>query len=140
MVLPTPSDLLFKWYEQTILHFIWNGEPDKMKRASLYNKSEFGGQKWLNIKALDLSLKALVQRNFIDMWKQRWFNQWGFPPYVLLSDSSQDSGDEQEDEDEELSDEELKQTNAHMICPPHVICPVSPIEAREQLPGFNISD
>ena len=45
MVLPTPSDLLFKLYEQKILNFIWNGKPDKIKRAYLYNEYEFGGQK-----------------------------------------------------------------------------------------------
>ena len=34
-------------------------KPDKIKRAYLYKEYEFGGQK-LNIKALDLSLKASV--------------------------------------------------------------------------------
>jgi hypothetical protein len=40
MVLPTPSDVLFKLYEQEILNLIWNGMSDKIKRAY-----EFGGQK-----------------------------------------------------------------------------------------------
>ena len=62
MVLPKPSDLLFKLYEQKILNFIWNGKPDKIKRAYFYNEYEFGGQKLLNIKALDLSLKASVMQ------------------------------------------------------------------------------
>ena len=64
MVLPTPSDLLFKLYEHKIFHFIWNGKPDKIKYNNItiiiYNEYEFGGQKLLNIKALDLSLKASV--------------------------------------------------------------------------------
>ena len=58
MDLPTPSDLLFKLYEQKILNFIWNGKPDKIKRSYLYNEYEFRGQNLLNIKALDLPPKA----------------------------------------------------------------------------------
>jgi hypothetical protein len=45
MVLPSPRDLLFKRYEQKIFNFIWNGKPDKITRAYLYNEYEFGGQK-----------------------------------------------------------------------------------------------
>ena len=29
---------------------MWDGKPDKIKRAYLYNEYEFGGQKLLNIK------------------------------------------------------------------------------------------
>ena len=40
-----PVTLLLKLYEQKIFSFIWNGKPDKIKRAYLYNEYEFGGQK-----------------------------------------------------------------------------------------------
>ena len=43
MVLPTPSDLLLNYMNQKIFCFIWNGKPDKIKRAHLYNEYEFGG-------------------------------------------------------------------------------------------------
>ena len=52
MVLPTPSEHFFLLYEKTIFHFIWNGKPDKVNWAYLYNEYEFGGQKLLNIIAL----------------------------------------------------------------------------------------
>ena len=41
---------------------IWFGTiyQTKIKRAYSYNEYEFGGQKWLSIKAVDVSLKALV--------------------------------------------------------------------------------
>ena len=62
----SPSDL-FKLYEQKIFNFIWNDKPDKIKQAYLYNEYEFGGQKLLNIKALEFSLKAytLIQNDIL---------------------------------------------------------------------------
>ena len=45
MVLPTPSNCIFLLSEKNIFHFIWNGKPDKIKRAYLYHEYEFGGQK-----------------------------------------------------------------------------------------------
>jgi hypothetical protein len=72
MVLPTPSDLLLKLYEHKIYNFIWNSNRDKIKRVNLYNEYEFGGQKWLNIKALDLSLKAsVIQKLYLN---PNWFS------------------------------------------------------------------
>jgi hypothetical protein len=41
----SPYGLFVKLYEQKIFHFIWNGNPDKIKQAYLYNEYEFGGQK-----------------------------------------------------------------------------------------------
>ena len=73
MVLPTPSDLLFKLYEQQIFNFIWNGKPDKIKRAYLYNEYELlEGGKLFNIKAFKLSLKASVKQKL--HLNNKWFS------------------------------------------------------------------
>jgi hypothetical protein len=46
--------------------------PDNIKRAYLYNKYEFRGQKLLNIKTLDLSLKAsVIQKLYLN---PNWFS------------------------------------------------------------------
>ena len=58
MSLPTPSEDLFNLYEQKIFKFIWNNKPEKIKRKYLYNDYDQGGQKLLNLEALNFSLKA----------------------------------------------------------------------------------
>ena len=71
MELPTPDDSFFKSYEQKIFRFIWDAKPDKIKRTYLYNEYELGGLRLLNIKALNLSLKAsLIQKLYL---YPKWF-------------------------------------------------------------------
>ncbi|KAJ8289842.1 hypothetical protein GJAV_G00005950 [Gymnothorax javanicus] len=66
MSLPSPSDSAFKLYEQKIFKFIWNNKPEKIKRKYLYNNYEHGGLRLLNLKALDLTLKAsVIQKSII---------------------------------------------------------------------------
>ena len=65
MALPTPSEHLFKMYEQKIFKFLWNNKPDKIKRKYVYNNYEKGGMKLLNLEALNFSLKAnLIPKMF----------------------------------------------------------------------------
>ena len=44
MSLPTPSQHLFKLYEQKIFQFIWNNKPDKIKRKYVYNDYDHGSK------------------------------------------------------------------------------------------------
>lgn len=72
MALPTPSESFFKTYEQKVFKFIWNDKPDKVKRVYLYNDYEFGGLKLLNLKALNLSLKASLTPKYY--FNENWFS------------------------------------------------------------------
>ena len=62
MVLPTPSDLFFKNYmnKKYSVEFGMASQAKLKEPIYVYNEYEFRGQKVLNIKALDLSLKASV--------------------------------------------------------------------------------
>ncbi|KAJ8020919.1 SCO-spondin [Holothuria leucospilota] len=48
-VLPNPPDDFFKNVENYIFEFIWNGNPDKVKRNTMINPIEEGGLKDLNL-------------------------------------------------------------------------------------------
>lgn len=71
MSLPSPGEAFFKAYEQKIFKFIWNNKPNKLKRVFLYNEYEQRGLKLLNLRALNLSLKALVQKLYLN---PSWFS------------------------------------------------------------------
>ena len=67
MALTTPDDSFFKSYEQKIFCFTWDAKPDKIICAYLYNEYELGGLRLLNIKALNISLKAsLIQKFYLN--------------------------------------------------------------------------
>ena len=51
---------------------MWNDKKDKIKRTYLYNDYKMGGIKLINIKALNLSLKASVRI-------------WGIHSHVLMA-------------------------------------------------------
>ena len=71
-MLSTPDDLFFKSDEQKIFCFIWDAKSNKIKRAYLYNEYKLGGLRLLNIKALNLSLKAsLIQKFYLNT---KWFS------------------------------------------------------------------
>ncbi|WP_176696360.1 reverse transcriptase domain-containing protein, partial [Candidatus Ichthyocystis sparus] len=58
MSLPSPNEIFYKKYDELVFNFIWNNKPEKIKRKYLYNSLDEGGVKLINLKALNLSLKA----------------------------------------------------------------------------------
>ncbi len=57
MSLPASGQELFKKYEQNAFICLWDGKPDKIKRACLSNDHKYD-EKLLNLKALNFALKA----------------------------------------------------------------------------------
>ncbi len=58
MSLPSPAEVFYKKYDELVFNAIWNNKPEKIKRKYLYNSLDEGGVKLINLKALNLSLKA----------------------------------------------------------------------------------
>ena len=72
LVLPNPPHSFITDLERTIAEFIWSGNPDKIKRTTLFNTIEDGGLKVKDIRSFIDSLKCTWVGRYQDDKKGIW--------------------------------------------------------------------
>ena len=66
LTLPNPPDHFIKELQDIIFDFIWAGNPDKVKRVSMFNDVSKGGFKVTHVKSFMYSLKCTWARRYCD--------------------------------------------------------------------------
>ena len=72
LVLPNPPQSFIKEVQSVVADFIWSGNPDKIKRTTLFNTFDDGGLKVKDIKSFINSLKCTWVRRYYDDTKGLW--------------------------------------------------------------------
>ncbi|KAJ8035115.1 hypothetical protein HOLleu_22234 [Holothuria leucospilota] len=65
-VLPDPPDYFIHDIQGCIFYFIWSGNPDKVKRNTMYNSFENGGLKVTHVRSFISALKITWVKRYRD--------------------------------------------------------------------------